>query len=111
MRVKIMNRKLLSMNTGTALAGLSLALAPLAPAAAARLGNATVLNAANGVTINVQSLNKTMSDGKSQLFWVWCAGGMGGGGMGGCNIAGPTLELGVGQQLNVNLGINMMTPQ
>ena len=108
-----MNRKLLSMNIGTALAGLSLALAPLAAVEAARLGNATVLNAANGVTINVQSLNKTMSDGKSVLFWVWCAGGMGGGGggMGGCNIAGPTLELGVGQQLNVNLGINMMTPQ
>src|SRR4030065_1035803 len=107
MMVKIMNRKLLSVNKGTALAGLSLPLAPLAAVEAARLGNATVLNAANGVTINVQSLNKTMSEGRSVLFWVWGAGG----GMGGCNIAGPTLELGVGQQLNVNLGINMMTPQ
>src|SRR4030065_1875455 len=105
MRVKIMNRKLLSMNTGPALAGLSLALAPLAAVEAARLGNATVLNAANGVTINVQSLNKTMSDGKSVLFWVWCAGGMGGGGggMGGGNIAGPTLEIGAGHQLDGNL--------
>ena len=101
-----LNRKLLSMNIGTALAGLALALTPLAPATAARMGNATVLNAANGVTIKVQSLKKTMSDDKSVLFWVWCADGMGD-----CNIAGPTLELGVGQQLNVDLGINDMTPQ
>ncbi len=110
-----MNRKMLSMNIGTALAGLALALAPLTPAAAARLGNATVLNAANGVSISVQSLNKTMSDGKSVLFWVWCAGGGGGGGGGmggggGCYPSGPTLELGVGQQLNVTLNM-MMAPQ
>ncbi|MEK7758662.1 MAG: multicopper oxidase domain-containing protein, partial [Pseudomonadota bacterium] len=106
-----MNRKMLSMNIGTVLSGLALMLVPLAPAAAARLGNATVLNAASGVTINVQTLNKTMSDGKSVPFWIWCAGGGGGGmGGGGCNIAGPTLELGVGQQLNVSLSV-MMAPQ
>lgn len=35
-----MNRKMLSMNIGIALTGLALALVPLAPAAAARLGNA-----------------------------------------------------------------------
>lgn len=104
-----MNRKMLSMNIGTVLAGLALALAPLTPAAAARLGNATVMNAATGVSLQVQSLNKTMSDGKSVLFWIFCPGG--GGGMGGgCNISGPTLELGAGQQLNVTLNM-MMAPQ
>ena len=102
-----MNRKMLSLNIGTTLAGLALALAPLAPAAAARLGNATVMNAATGVSLQVQSLNKTMSDGKSVLFWIFCPGG---GGMGGCNITGPTLELGAGQQLNVTLNM-MMAPQ
>jgi len=103
-----MNRKMLSLNIGTTLAGLALALAPLAPAAAARLGNATVMNAATGVSLQVQSLNKTMSDGKSVLFWIFCPGG---GGMGGgCNISGPTLELGTGQQLNVTLNM-MMAPQ
>lgn len=100
------------------LAGLTLALMPLAPAAAARLGNATVLNAANGVNIQVQAVDKTMSDGKSVRYWVFCAGGMGGGGGGsmggggggGCYPSGPTLELGAGQQLNVTLNM-MMAPQ
>jgi FtsP/CotA-like multicopper oxidase with cupredoxin domain len=110
-----MNRKMISMNIGAALAGLSLVLAPAAEAA--RLGNATVLNAADGVQIQVRAMDKVMSDGKSVRFWVWCGGmgggggggGMGGGG-GGCYITGPTLELGVGQQLNVNLNV-MMAPQ
>jgi FtsP/CotA-like multicopper oxidase with cupredoxin domain len=98
-------------------AGLLLALLPLMPATAARLGNATVLNAANGVNIQVNSLDKKMSDGQTVRFWVFCAGGMGGGGGGsgsggggGCYPSGPTLELGVGQQLNVSLNV-MMAPQ
>ena len=104
-----MNRKMFSLNIGTTLVVLTLALAPLTPVAAARLGNATVMNAATGVSLQVQSLNKTMSDGKSVLFWIFCPGG--GGGMGGgCNISGPTLELGAGQQLNVTLNM-MMAPQ
>jgi FtsP/CotA-like multicopper oxidase with cupredoxin domain len=71
----------------------------------------TVLNAANGVTLMVQSINKTMSDGQNVTYWVFCDGGMGGGGGGGgCSIAGPTLELGVGQQANVTLNM-MMAPQ
>jgi len=109
-----MNPKMLSMNIGTALAGLALALVPLTPASAARLGNATVLNAASGVTIQVNPVDKVMSDGQTVRFWVFCAGGGGGGGMmgggGGCYPSGPTLELGVGQQLNVSLNI-MMAPQ
>lgn len=76
------------------------------------------LNAANGVTVQVREISKTMSDGKSVKFWVWCDGGMGGGGMGGgmgggdggCQLAGPTLELGVGQQADVTLNM-MMAPQ
>jgi FtsP/CotA-like multicopper oxidase with cupredoxin domain len=72
-------------------------------------GGGEVLNAANGVSISVSSINKTMSDGQNVTFWVWCAGGMGGGG-GDCNIAGPTLELGAGQQADVTLNM-MMAPQ
>lgn len=76
------------------------------------------LNAGNGVTIQVRQISKTMSDGRSVNFWVWCGGGMGGGGMGGggmgggggCQLAGPTLELGVGQQANITLNM-MMAPQ
>ena len=107
-----MNRMKVLNTLGSSLAALALVLAPLTPVVAARLGNATVLNAANGVTIQVQSLDKTMSDGQTVRFWVWCAGGMGGGGMGGggCYPSGPTLELGVGQQLNVSLNV-MMAPQ
>jgi len=66
-----------------------------------------VLNAANGVTLQVSSVNKTMSDGQNVTFWVFCNGM---GGMGGCAISGPVLELGVGQQLNVSLNM-MMAPQ
>jgi FtsP/CotA-like multicopper oxidase with cupredoxin domain len=69
-------------------------------------GGADVLNAANGVTIMVQSVNKRMSDGKTVNFWVWCAMGSGN-----CRLSGPVLELGVGQTANVNLNMMMMTPQ
>lgn len=103
-----MNRMQVLNYLGSGVAGLVLTLAPFAPAAAARLGNATVLNAADGVSIQVQSVDKTMSDGRTVRFWVWCDGGMGGGG--GCYPSGPTLELGVGQQANVTLNM-MMAPQ
>ncbi len=69
-----------------------------------------VLNAANGVTLQVRSVNKTMSDGNNVTFWVFCNAGGGGGGMGGCAIGGPVLELGVGQTANVTLNM-MMAPQ
>ena len=106
-----MNRMHVLKNLSVALTGVALTLSPWAPAMATRLGNATVLNAASGVTIQVQAMNKVMSDGQMLNFWIWCAAGMGGGGMGGgCNISGPTLELGVGQQLNVTLNM-MMAPQ
>ena len=66
-----------------------------------------VLNAANGVTLQVSPVTKTMSDGKNVTFWVFCNGG---GGMGGCPVSGPVLELGVGQTANVTLNM-MMAPQ
>ncbi len=97
-------------------AGMVLALAPLAHGAYVT-GGAGIqrLNAANGVTVQVRQINRTMRDGKSVNFWVWCPGGGGGGGGGGgmgggCQLAGPTLELGVGQQANVTLNM-MMAPQ
>jgi hypothetical protein len=63
-----------------------------------------VLNAANGVTLQVRQVNKTMSDGNNVNFWVFCnAGGGGGGGGGGCAISGPVLQLGVGQTANSRL--------
>jgi FtsP/CotA-like multicopper oxidase with cupredoxin domain len=68
-------------------------------------GGAAVLNAADGVTIQVRSLDKRMSDGNTVRFWVWCASG----GMS-CQLGAPTLELGVGQQANVRLDM-MMAPQ
>ena len=102
-----MNRNQITMKMTVSVLGAVLMAAPLAVTQAARLGNATVLNAASGVSIQVRSVNKTMSDGNSVQFWVWCAGGMGGGG---CYPSGPTLELGVGQQLNVTLDM-MMAPQ
>jgi FtsP/CotA-like multicopper oxidase with cupredoxin domain len=110
-----MNRFKVLNSVSTAVAGLLLMLAPLMPATAARLGNATVLNAASGVSLQVNSIDKKMSDGQTVRFWVYCAGGMSGGGgsgggSGGCYPAGPTLELGVGQQLNVSLSV-MMAPQ
>jgi FtsP/CotA-like multicopper oxidase with cupredoxin domain len=97
----------------------ALALGGVAPAVEAAYvsGGAGIarLNAANGVTVQVRQVSKTMSDGKSVNFWVWCPGGMGGGGGGGmggggCQLAGPTLELGVGQQADVTLNM-MMAPQ
>lgn len=97
--------------------GMALAMAGMMPLAEAAYvgGGAGIarLNAANGVTVQVREISKTMSDGKSVKFWVWCAGGMGGGGMGGeggCQLAGPTLELGVGQQADITLNM-MMAPQ
>jgi len=77
--------------------------------------HAATVNAASGATIQVVPFDKTMSDGQTVRFWIWCPNGMGGGGMGmggggGCGIAGPTLELGVGQQANVSLSV-MMAPQ
>lgn len=70
-------------------------------------GGATVLNAANGVTLVVQPIDKTMSDGKTVRFWVFCPMGSG---SGYCGLPGPTLELGVGQTANVTLNM-MMAPQ
>jgi len=70
-----------------------------------------VLNAANGVSLQVRQVNKTMSDGNNVNFWVFCnAGGGGGGEGGGCAISGPVLQLGVGQTANVTLNM-MMAPQ
>ena len=70
-------------------------------------GAIPVLDATN-VNLVVRSLNKTMSDGRNVTFWVFCEGGMGGGG--GCTLPSPVLELGVGQQANINLNM-MMAPQ
>ncbi len=68
-------------------------------------GGVDVLNVANGVTVVVQQINKTMSDGRNVAFWVFCAqGGMN------CRLGGPTLELGVGQTANLTLNM-MMAPQ
>jgi hypothetical protein len=72
-------------------------------------GAIPVLDATN-VTLVVRSLNKTMSDGRNVTFWVFCENGMGGGGGGGCTLPSPVLELGVGQQANINLDM-MMAPQ
>jgi FtsP/CotA-like multicopper oxidase with cupredoxin domain len=96
------------------------AVASAAFAVAPSLSGATipVLDATN-VSFAVSSINKTMHDGQSINFWVFCEGGgmgggsMGGGGMGGgdCTLPSPVLELGVGQTANISLNINMMTPQ
>lgn len=67
----------------------------------------TVLDATNA-QLTVQAITKTMSDGRNVTFWVFCP--MGGGG-GACVLPGPTLELGVGQTANINLGGAMMWPQ
>lgn len=72
-------------------------------------GVVPVLDATN-VSLVVRSVNKTMSDGRNVTFWVFCEGGMGGGGGGGCTLPSPVLELGVGQQANINLNM-MMAPQ
>lgn len=69
---------------------------------------------AGNVSLVVRQINKTMSDGANVNFWVFCEGGMGGGGMdgmaGGCTLPGPVLELNVNQQANVTLNM-MMAPQ
>jgi FtsP/CotA-like multicopper oxidase with cupredoxin domain len=113
-KMKMAARRLTALGTALAVGGM----APLAEAAYVSGGAGIArLNAANGVTVQVRQISKTMGDGQSVNFWVWCesgaggSGGMGGGGMGGgCQIAGPTLELGVGQQADVTLDI-MMAPQ
>ena len=75
----------------------------------AATGAIPVLDATN-VSLVVRPINKTMSDGQTVTFWVFCENGMGGGGGGGCTLPGPTLELGVGQRANINLNM-MMAPQ
>ncbi len=70
-------------------------------------GAVPVLDAGN-VQLVVRNFNKTMHDGRNVNFWVFCPGGMGGGG--GCTLPSPTLELNVGQQANINLNM-MMAPQ
>lgn len=69
---------------------------------------------ASNVSLVVRRINKTMSDGANINFWVFCEGGMGGGGMdgmaGGCTLPSPVLELNAGQQANVTLNM-MMAPQ
>lgn len=72
-------------------------------------GAVPVLDATN-VSLMVRAINRTMSDGQNVTFWVFCEGGMGGGGGGGCSLPSPVLELGVGQQANINLNM-MMAPQ
>lgn len=67
-----------------------------------------VLDATN-VTLGVRSLNKTMSDGRTVTFWVFCQM-MGGGGMGGCTLPSPVLELPYNATANINLNM-MMAPQ
>lgn len=74
-------------------------------------GGIAVLDATN-VQLTVNQINRTMSDGNNVNYWVFCPmGGGGGGGMGDCALGGPTLELGVGQQADINLGGAMMWPQ
>ena len=68
-------------------------------------GGTDVLNAANGVTLNVQMINKTMHDGANVKFWVFCAAGSNN-----CRLPGPVLQLGVGQTANFNLNV-MGAPQ
>jgi FtsP/CotA-like multicopper oxidase with cupredoxin domain len=68
-------------------------------------GGTDVLNAANGPTLVVRQINKTMHDGAVIKFWVYCAAGSNN-----CRLPGPTLELGVGQTANFNLDV-MMAPQ
>jgi len=65
---------------------------------------------ATSVTLVVQTVNKVMHDGVNVPFWVYCQNGGGMGGGGGCPVAGPTLQLGVGQTANIVLNM-MMAPQ
>lgn len=77
-------------------------------------GTAIPVFDAGNVSLVVRQINKTMNDGANINFWVFCEGGMGGGGMdgmaGGCTLPGPVLELDVNQQANVTLNM-MMAPQ
>lgn len=77
-------------------------------------GTAIPVFDATNVTLVVRRINRTMSDGNNVTFWVFCEGGMGGsttdGMAGGCTLPSPVLELGVGQQANINLNM-MMAPQ
>jgi FtsP/CotA-like multicopper oxidase with cupredoxin domain len=52
------------------------------------------------VTLTVQSITKTMSDGNNLVFWVFCQRGVA---VANCTLPGPLLELGAGQQANVTL--------
>ncbi|MDH5178395.1 MAG: multicopper oxidase domain-containing protein [Gammaproteobacteria bacterium] len=63
---------------------------------------------AQNVTLMVRQINRTMSDGRSVNFWVFCEGGMSG--MGNCSLPSPVLELQPGQTANVTLNM-MMAPQ
>lgn len=91
--------------TGRALGAALLAFAaPLYAMTSGSSNGIDVLDAANGVSISVRPIDKRMSDGKSVRFWVWC------GNDSNCRLAGPVLELGVGQQANVTLNM-MMAPQ
>lgn len=89
--------------TGRAL-GAALLTALALPLYAMSSNGIDVLNAANGVSISVRSIDKRMSDGATVRFWAWCGNGSN------CRLAGPVLELGVGQQANVTLDM-MMAPQ
>lgn len=62
-----------------------------------------VLDASN-VTLRVRSIDKTMSDGKTVNFWVFCQT------HGSCTLPSPVLELDVGEQANISLSM-MMAPQ
>jgi len=70
-------------------------------------GGPVVLDATN-VSLVVRAVNKTMSDGQNVTFWVFCDGGMGGGG--GCILPSPTLELPYNARANITLNM-MMAPQ
>ena len=57
----------------------------------------TGISAAN-VSINIKGINKTMHDGTTIPFWVYCIDGN-------CPLPSPMLELSPGQQANVNLSM------
>lgn len=65
--------------------------------------NAMALNIADPndpVTLTVQAITKTMSDGNSLTFWVYCRRGAP---IADCTLPGPLLEFGAGQQATVTL--------
>lgn len=73
------------------------------PSVATTTNPIPVLDASNA-SLDVVWLNKTMSDGRTVTFWVFCDSGTAGGGMGGggaCTLPGPTLELSPNAQANV----------